>query len=139
MNNNYQYETYDRPITRGDILYIHLGNEKKKGLLSGIHPCLVFSNDKGNRRSPTIQVVPFTSSQLDRKMHQPTHVLVEGFGLPKKSMALLEQFRTVSKEDVVGYRGHIDMDTHQGKMIMKSIEKAHLISCGISVPMSMAI
>lgn len=130
-------EAYNRTIKRGDILYIDLGKSGKKGLLRGIHPCLVLQNNIGNYYSPTIQVVPFTSSNVEQKRKQPTHVVVEGFGLPRKSVALLEQFRTVSKEDITGYSGYIDINTTQGKCTMIEIEKAHLISSGITIPITM--
>ena len=57
---------------------------------------LIIQNNKGNRYSPTTIVVPITSSLSKRNL--PTHVpLSSTIGLERKSIALIEQIRTLDK------------------------------------------
>lgn len=84
------------------------------------YPVICLSNDIGNKFSPTI-IVAFITSKLD-KPKLPTHVSIEGYGLPKNSVALLEQVRTIDKRRLVGYVGTID------EITMKRIDNAKNIS-----------
>ena len=82
-------------IKLGDIFYAVLtptvGSEQ-----GGIRPVLIIQNNKGNRYSPTTIVVPITSSLSKRNL--PTHVpLSSTIGLERKSIALIEQIRTLDK------------------------------------------
>ena len=83
-------------IKRGEIYYADLspviGSEQ-----GGIRPVLVLQNDIGNKYSPTIIAAAITS-QLD-KAKLPTHIALEAgkYGLPKNSVVLLEQIRTLDK------------------------------------------
>jgi len=83
-------------IKLGDIFYANLnptiGSEQ-----DGIRPVLVIQNNKGNRFSPTIVIIPITSSLS--KANIPSHVeLLKTSGLDKKSIALVEQIRTLDKK-----------------------------------------
>ncbi|MBQ8379228.1 MAG: type II toxin-antitoxin system PemK/MazF family toxin [Clostridia bacterium] len=83
-------------IKLGDIFYANLnptiGSEQ-----DGIRPVLVVQNNKGNRFSPTIVIIPITSSLS--KSNIPSHVeLLKTSGLDKKSIALVEQIRTLDKK-----------------------------------------
>lgn len=83
-------------VKRGDIYYADLrpvvGSEQ-----GGVRPVLVIQNDTGNRYSPTVIVAAITS-KID-KAKLPTHIEVNAFeyGLPKDSVVLLEQIRTIDK------------------------------------------
>ncbi|PIH61535.1 type II toxin-antitoxin system PemK/MazF family toxin [Paenibacillus sp. LK1] len=69
------------------------------GSVQGGHrPCVVISNDMGNKYSPVVIVVPLTSSKLKKRM--PTHVFVDAneCGVFNDSTALCEQVLTVKKE-----------------------------------------
>lgn len=82
-------------IKLGDIFYANLspviGCEQ-----DGIRPVLVIQNDKGNRFSPTIVIIPITSSLT--KKHIPAHVKLNSTkGLDTNSIALVEQIRTLDK------------------------------------------
>lgn len=70
---------------------------------SGWRPGLVFQNNTGNRYSPNIIALPFTSSV--KKRGQPTHVLVPAShgGLPKDSIILCENPERMSKERLGQY------------------------------------
>lgn len=82
-------------IKMGDIFYAILtptiGSEQ-----DGIRPVLIVQNNKGNRYSPTTIVIPITSSLSKKEL--PTHISLDNTkGLEKKSMALIEQIRTLDK------------------------------------------
>lgn len=86
-------------IKLGDIFYANLnptiGSEQ-----DGIRPVLVVQNNKGNRFSPTIVIIPITSSLT--KTNLPTHVRLESTnGLEKESIALIEQIRTLDKRRLI--------------------------------------
>lgn len=83
-------------IQRGDIFYADLspvtGSEQ-----GGIRPVLIIQNDVGNRYSPTTIVAAITSKMNKTKL--PTHIRIEqGVGLPKNSIVLMEQIRTIDKK-----------------------------------------
>lgn len=84
-------------VKRGDIFYADLspvvGSEQ-----GGVRPVLVIQNDIGNKYSPTIIVAAITSQINKAKL--PTHVEISApeYGLPKDSVVLLEQVRTIDKK-----------------------------------------
>ena len=112
-------------IKRGDLFYADLspvvGSEQ-----GGVRPVIVVQNDVGNKYSPTIIVAPITSQLNKAKL--PTHVKIRGneFGLPKSSVALLEQFRTIDKRRLREKIGNFD-DT-----VMIKINEAMAISLDLS-------
>lgn len=86
----------DQEVKRGDIWYAHLspvvGSEQ-----GGDRPVVVVQNDVGNRFSPTIIVAPVTTQTQKKRF--PTHVPITKAvtGIPKNSVILLEQLRTIDK------------------------------------------
>jgi len=110
-------------VKRGDIFYADLspvvGSEQ-----GGIRPILIIQNDVGNKFSPTI-IAAAISSQLD-KARLPTHVNLPGgkYGVPKTSVILLEQLRTLDKRRLMEKVGQLDEE------LMKRADKALLISLG---------
>ena len=74
----------------------------------GTRPVLVIQNDTGNKVSPTIIIAAITSQQ--KKIRLPTHVPIklEDGNLPKHSMVMLEQIRTIDKKRLLHYVGRID-------------------------------
>ncbi|MDL2311237.1 type II toxin-antitoxin system PemK/MazF family toxin [Peptostreptococcaceae bacterium OttesenSCG-928-C18] len=84
-------------IKRGDIFFADLspvvGSEQ-----GGVRPVVVVQNDVGNKYSPTIIVAAITSQLHKAKL--PTHVGISAdtYGLPKNSVILLEQVRTIDKK-----------------------------------------
>ena len=91
-------------VHKNDVYYADLspviGSEQ-----GGTRPVLVIQNDTGNKVSPTIIVAAITSRQ--KKLKMPTHVRItlEDGHLPKNSMAMLEQIRTIDKERLKNYVG----------------------------------
>lgn len=110
-------------IKRGDIYYANLspviGSEQ-----GGIRPVVILQNDIGNKYSPTTIVAAITS-QLN-KSRMPTHVGVSGKNtdLPRNSVVLLEQVRTIDKKRLQKKVGKFDAST------MEAIGRALDISLG---------
>lgn len=83
-------------IKRGEIYYADLnpvvGSEQ-----GGVRPVLVLQNDVGNKYSPTVIAAATTSKLTKAKL--PTHIELssERSGLPRNSVVLLEQIRTIDK------------------------------------------
>ena len=110
-------------IKRGDLFYADLspvvGSEQ-----GGIRPVLIVQNDVGNKYSPTIIAVAVTSQLTKAKL--PTHIELkaEDFGLPKDSVALCEQIRTLDKRRLKEKIGRLT------KSKIREINNAMLISLG---------
>ena len=110
-------------IKRGEIYYADLspvvGSEQ-----GGVRPVLVVQNDVGNKFSPTVIAAAITS-QLD-KAKLPTHITLpaEKYGLPKNSVVLLEQIRTLDKRRLKEKIGELSAD------IMTRVNEALLMSLG---------
>lgn len=110
-------------IKRGDLYYADLspvvGSEQ-----GGIRPVLVVQNNIGNKYSPTI-IVGAITSQLE-KAKLPTHIKVpaETAGLPKNSIVLLEQIRTIDKKRLKEKIGELPVN------VMARINEALMISLG---------
>ena len=82
-------------VRRGDIYYADLspvvGSEQ-----GGMRPVLIVQNDVGNKYSPTVIAAAITSQLSKAKL--PTHIALDTIdGLPKNSVVLLEQLRTLDK------------------------------------------
>lgn len=94
-------------ITRGDIYYADLspvvGSEQ-----GGVRPVVIVQNDVGNKYSPTVIAAAITSKINKAKL--PTHIEInaETFGLPKDSVVLTEQIRTIDKKRLKEHIGHLD-------------------------------
>ena len=110
MNNNTLNNSLE--IARGMIVMVDLplGNGSVQG---GTRPAVVISNDRGNKFSPVLIVVPLTSRV---KKYMPTHHTIEPStinGLTKTSIALAEQIITVGKDmvrNIVGTLDEIDIN-----------------------------
>lgn len=83
-------------IKRGDIYYADLspvvGSEQ-----GGTRPVLIVQNNVGNKYSPTVIVSAITSQLSKAKI--PTHIELSAnvYNLPKDSVILCEQIRTIDK------------------------------------------
>jgi mRNA interferase MazF len=97
---------------RGEIYWVNLdptvGSEIAK-----TRPCLVISNDVGNRFSSRITIAPFTSRGLDRIY--PYEVLIESGegGLTEASKIILDNIRSVDKRRLGRYLGVLSADAMQ--------------------------
>ena len=97
----------DNSVKRGDIFYADLspvvGSEQ-----GGVRPVLIVQNDTGNRHSPTVIAAAITSQT--GKARLPTHISLAALscGLPKDSVILLEQLRTIDKRRLKDKVCHLD-------------------------------
>ncbi len=110
-------------VKRGELYYADLspvvGSEQ-----GGVRPVLIVQNDVGNKYSPTIIAAAITS-QLD-KAKLPTHIQIpaEQYGLPKDSVILLEQIRTIDKKRLKEKIGELPPN------MMSRVNEALLVSLG---------
>lgn len=110
-------------VKRGEIYYADLspvvGSEQ-----GGVRPVLIIQNDIGNKYSPTIIACAVTSQLTKAKL--PTHIEIkqDSFGLPRDSVILLEQIRTLDKRRLKEKIGALDDGT------MQMVDRAILISLG---------
>lgn len=111
-------------VKRGDIYYADLspvvGSEQ-----GGVRPVLIVQNDTGNRHSPTVIAAAITSQT--GKARLPTHISLAALscGLPKDSVILLEQIRTLDKRRLREHMGRLDED------IMQQVNGAIAVSFGL--------
>jgi len=75
----------------------------------GTRPVIILQNDTGNKYSPTVIVATITSRMNKAKL--PTHVEISQDFLPKKSVVLLEQIKTIDKSRLIKYLGQVDSKT----------------------------
>ena len=94
-------------VFRGNVYLTDLGNAVGS-VQEGIRPCIVMSNNTNNLHSPIIQVIPLTTSE---KTALPIHYVLKSHiykFLDKDSVALVEQFTTISKEQIIRYIGSLN-------------------------------
>ncbi len=108
---------------RGEIYFADLnpviGSEQ-----GGVRPVLIIQNDIGNKFSPTVIVSAITSQLSKAKL--PTHIELPSdvSHLPKNSVVLLEQIRTLDKRRLK------EKVTKLDEKKMKEVNRALLISLG---------
>ena len=111
-------------MKRGDIYYADLspvvGSEQ-----GGVRPVLIVQNDTGNRYSPTVIAAAITSQTNKAKL--PTHIALSApdYGLPRDSVVLLEQIRTLDKRRLRERMGRVDGE------LMERIDAAIAVSFGL--------
>ena len=114
----------DNSVKRGDIFYADLspvvGSEQ-----GGVRPVLIVQNDTGNRHSPTVIAAAITSQTGKAKL--PTHIELSArsYGLPKDSVVLLEQIRTLDKKRLRENMGKLD------DKLMHQVDSAIAVSFGL--------
>lgn len=97
-------------IRRGDILYADLGAQYQGSMQGGTRPVVVVSNNRANRHSTVITVVPL-STKIYKKRNLPTHVFIASYkmeGLDQHSIALCEQVTALDIDRVIAYMGKVD-------------------------------
>lgn len=112
-------------VHRGELYFADLspvvGSEQ-----GGKRPVLIIQNDVGNRFSPTVIIAAVTTKP--DKTRQSTHISVEAekCGLPRDSVILLEQIRTIDKARLISRIGELDEKT------LKKVDIALRISLGVT-------
>ena len=123
MKQNY-WEVNSLIVKRGDVYYADLspviGSEQ-----GGIRPVLIIQNNIGNKYSPTVIVSAITSQINKAKL--PTHIEIssQDFSLPKDSVVLLEQIRTIDKKRLKEKIGKFDVK------LMAEVDDCLKISLGL--------
>lgn len=111
-------------IKRGEVYYADLspviGSEQ-----GGLRPIVILQNDIGNKYSPTIIAAATTTKLTKAKL--PTHIELdsEDVCLPRDSIILLEQIRTIDKSRLREKLGTLSAE------VMDKINNALIISLGI--------
>jgi mRNA interferase MazF len=104
-------------IRRGDVFFCNLdptfGHEQR-----GTRPVVVLQNDIANDRLNTVMVAPLTSNLKAKGYLLTVFVETQSSGLPKDSVILLFQIRTVDKRRLERRIAHLD-DT-----IMEQVDQA---------------
>ena len=107
-------------IKRGDI-YIYDCGDDAGMVQSGKRPVLVIQTNSLNETSPTVIVAAITTSL--KKLYFPSHIILpENTGLAETSMVLLEQIRTVNRNELTQYIGCMN-DPITWKRINSGIRK----------------
>lgn len=112
-------------VARGELYYADLspvvGSEQ-----GGLRPVLIIQNNVGNKYSPTVIIAAITSQISKAKL--PTHIELnkELYNLPKDSVVLLEQLRTLDKLRLKDKIGNLDANA------MRKIDIGLMISLGIT-------
>ena len=112
-------------VSRGELYYADLspvvGSEQ-----GGLRPVLIVQNNVGNKFSPTVIIAAITSQITKAKL--PTHIELnkDKYNLPKDSVVLLEQLRTLDKLRLKDKVGSLD------EQMMHKIDIALMISLGIT-------
>lgn len=86
-------------ISKFKVFWANL-TEAGKHIQNGIRPVLVLGNDKSNRFSDVVTVLPI-SSKISKAETIPTHIVLPN-ALKKESVILPEQIRTVPKSCIMG-------------------------------------
>lgn len=113
-----------KEIKRGDIFYADLspvvGSEQ-----GGQRPVLIIQNDVGNHFSTTVIVAPITTHLQKKSL--PTHVRLtkELSGIPRNSVILLEQIRTIDKQRLMDRIDHLEDD------VMKKVDQGLRVSLAL--------
>lgn len=112
-------------INRGQIWLAKLAEIKNDtSIQQGIRPVIIISNNKCNKHSPVITIIPLTTKI---KNNLPTHVKIPTYlGIDKKSMAITEQVMPLDIKNLIKLQGKCSND------IMNQINNALLIQLGIN-------
>ena len=113
-------------VNRGEIYYADLspviGSEQ-----GGVRPVLIVQNNIGNKYSPTVIVAAITSQLTKAKL--PTHIELNKYkyNLPKDSVVLMEQIRTLDKRRLQDKISNLD------NLAMQKVDVALMVSFGLTI------
>jgi mRNA interferase MazF len=108
-------------IIRGDVFFCNLdptfGHEQ-----AGLHPVVILQNNIANDKLNTVMVAPLTSNVKARGYLLTVFIDANTSGLPKDSVILLFQVRTVDKRRLERKIVHLE------ETIMEQVDQALLIA-----------
>ena len=96
-----------------DVIQVDLG-ESFGSEQGGIRPAVIVQNNKGNKFSPTVLVIPMTKEI--KKINMPTHNVMyktKFNGLDADSMLLGEQTTAIDKKRILYKRGCLTTDNEK--------------------------
>ena len=103
-------EWKNREYKRGMVFWCDLsgsiGSEQSSD--KNGRPCVIIQNNVGNTHAPTVIVAVLTSKLTKAKLPMHLELMDEKYNLPKNSIALFEQIRTLDKRrigDFITYLG----------------------------------
>lgn len=105
-----------KEIKTFDIWNVDLG-DTPRGIQGGVRPCVVVSNNIGNRFASIYMIMPLT--KIIKKTEQPTHAVIcknAINGLSYDSMLLAEQMRVVTEDAIMRKLGVLDTDEDMNKV-----------------------
>jgi mRNA interferase MazF len=104
-------------IGKWEIYFCNL-NPSEGSEQQGIRPVIIISNDAVNHNLPVSTVIPLSSVKSDDKIY-PTEIYlpVNITGLPKDSVAMLQQIRTVSHKRFINKAGRIENEEYKEKIL----------------------
>lgn len=105
----------------GSIYWVNLG-QNEGHLQGGWHPAVIVQNNVGNKYSPTISIVPITSSKTKSKLPTHVHIAAGKYGLTRDSVIQCEGQRPIDRSSIGSYLGTLDGAT------MKQVAKGCLIN-----------
>ena|SRR5436190_11030266 len=104
-------------VARGDIFFANLdpviGVEQ-----AGTRPVLVVQNNEANARIPTVTVIPLTGNLRASRFLFTVLIPSAESGLPKDSVALVFQIRTLDKSRLTHKSGHLS------DLLMEKVDQA---------------
>ena len=108
-DDNVEYiDSKNHAICCCDIWMAKLENHSGS-IQSGFRPVLIISNDKNNKYSSVVNIIPMTTKMNKRNL--PCHVEIwdyKRFGLAAPSTLMVEQITTIPKDNLLYYIGKID-------------------------------
>lgn len=96
-------------LRRGGVVWVDL-DPTRGSEVGRRRPAVILQNEQANRSSPTVTVLPITSS-TDRVYPFQVRLPVGAGGLTQESKVLCEQIRTISRDRIVGHLGDLDDET----------------------------
>lgn len=136
LKQNSMYWKYS-PIVKYQVAWFDLPayeDERDEYIQTGIHPCIVVSNNGCNRsKGDVITVIPVTSSMT--KASLPTHYLIDEaaarrIGLKKASIVQAEGITSISKRRMLSEIGVIkdyEVRKHVDAVMLTHLELAYLL------------
>ena len=106
-----------KKISKWEIYFCSL-NPTEGSEQQGVRPVIIMSNDAVNHNLPVSTVIPLSSIKADDKIY-PTEISLPSniTGLPKNSVAMLQQIRTISHSRLTDKAGIISDVSYREKIL----------------------
>ena len=114
-------------ISRGNIYIADLGERTSKhdATQRGRRPVIVVSNDRANEYSPSVTIVPLTSSTSKHELPTHSSFYLENHGTEVMNTALCEQIQNINVYQLLYCVGSIEYS------VMNSIDHNLMVALGL--------